>query len=192
MPLCERQGLEDLCFSMNSWGFVLYLCNPWNWNNALSETHFLQKCSPDESWNLCTFIQTQRQCLCVCLHISMQAKRTCQNLHTEAHPSHGSWSWWRHSSAFGPAILTAKLISCRKAKNKQTNKPPSHHGTFEKYFPRAKWLFPLPHKLAAKSGTVLKTSHACRIRYKICRKAGTYFLTTVCSSHISQLLSSLM
>lgn len=77
-------------------------------------------------------------------------------------------------------------------KNKQTNKTPSHHGTFKKYFPRAKWLFPLPHKLAAKSGTVLKTSHACRIRYKICRKAGTYFLTTVCSSHISQLLSSLM
>lgn len=80
----------------------------------------------------------------------------------------------------------------QESKNKQTNRTPSHHGTFKKYFPRAKWLFPLPHKLAAKSGTELKTSHACRIRYKICRKAGTYFLTTVCSSHISQLLSSLM
>lgn len=89
-------------------------------------------------------------------------------------------------------ILNCKTHFMQENKNKQTNKPPSHHGTFKKYFPRAKWLFPLPHKLAAKSGTVLKTSHACRIRYKICRKAGTYFLTTVCSSHISQLLSSLM
>jgi len=51
----------------------------------LSETHFLQKCSPEESLNLCTFIHTQRQCVCVCIHIYTQRKRTCQNLNTEVH-----------------------------------------------------------------------------------------------------------
>lgn len=158
----------------------------------MPETHFLQRWSPDESLNLCTFIHMDRQWLCVCVHIYVQTKWTCQNLYTEAHNATSLLKSMESQFSLRTIILNCKTHFMQENKNKQTNKTSSHHGTFKKYFPQAKWLFPLPHKLAAKSGTVLKTSHACRITYKICRKAGTYFLTTVCSSHISQLLSSLM
>lgn len=127
----------------------------------------------------------------VCAYVSIlkanlpksQHRSTCET--SPLTPVESKFSLWA-------IILNCKTHFMQENKNKQTNKTHLITELLKNSFPRAKWLFPLPHKLAAKSGTVLKTSHACRIRYKICRKAGTYFLTTVCSSHISQLLSSLM
>lgn len=127
---------------------------------------------------MCVYVSTTKVNLPKCQHRS-----TCVT--SQLKPMESEFSLWA-------IILNCKTHFMQENKNKQTNKTPSHHGTFKKLFPSSKMAVSLPHKLAAKSGTVLKTSHACRIRYKICRKAGTYFLTTVCSSHISQLLSSLM
>lgn len=136
---------------------------------------------------------TETMSVCVSVYTSPRRQRELAKISTEQHTRPTAAE--ADGGTIQPLDQQFQLQnSFHAGKQKQTNKqkPPSHHGTFKKYFPRAKWLFPLPHKLAAKSGTALKTSHACRIRYKICRKAGTYFLTTVCSSHISQLLSSLM
>lgn len=141
---------------------------------------------------ICVHLFTHTDNVYVCVYISICRQSWLAKISTQKHTCNISAE--ANGVRIQPLGHYFKLQNSFHAenKNKQTNKTPSHHGTFKKYFPRAKWLFPLPHKLAAKSGTVLKTSHACRIRYKICRKAGTYFLTTVCSSHISQLLSSLM
>lgn len=150
-------------------------------------------------WKLnCGYIYTYTHTTCaythamyVCAYVSIlkanlpksQHRSTCET--SPLTPVESKFSLWA-------IILNCKTHFMQENKNKQTNKTHLITELLKNSFPRAKWLFPLPHKLAAKSGTVLKTSHACRIRYKICRKAGTYFLTTVCSSHISQLLSSLM
>lgn len=57
-------GLGIYAYPLSLGGFVLYRCNPYNWNNALSKIHFSQKCSPDESLSSCVYIYThiERQC----------------------------------------------------------------------------------------------------------------------------------
>lgn len=141
---------------------------------------------------ICVHLCKHRDNVYVCVYTSPCRQRELAKISTQKHTRPTAAEADEAQFSLWTSNFNCKTHFMQESKNKQTNKTPSHHGTFKKYFPRAKWLFPLPHKLAAKSGTALKTSHACRIRYKICRKAGTYFLTTVCSSHISQLLSSLM